>query len=145
MSFRFKRSKISIVLILPVALILVLISGWSGSDFEVGPDEANARIHQKFEIPPSARNVSYESNPRATRVTFTIARKDFEEWMRKKEFRTRPVTPEWPASRFIFVAPGKYVFDILKEGIAFDSEGTCGISGSFGFEDGLCSAVFSCK
>ncbi len=78
-------------------------------------------------------------------VTFTVARKDFEEWAKKMGFRTRVVTPEEPASRFAFVRRGEFAFDILKNGIAFNTEQRCGISGTFGFEDGLCSAVFSCK
>ena len=141
----------SILCVVGVALILCVVGGfitvlgWRQSAFEVGPDEANAHIHQKFKIPKTAKSVSYDSTPRLTRVTFKVARREFEAWAKDRDFPTRLLAPNELASHFVFIGDRQFIFKNFDDGIIFGKQKPCGILGTYNFEDDSCAAIYMCR
>lgn len=91
----------------------------------VGVDakEANALIHQRFELPLAAKDVNFYSTVWHTTIDFKISRKDFVEWASHMNWKTTEVGLTLP--RPFYYARG-FQNDteprLVESGLVFPSE-----------------------
>ncbi len=119
------------LVVLATMLVFLITGGIERTGRGATPHVANSRIHQRFEIPPSARDVNYYTTERYSVANFGISEAEFLEWCRARGWRTSPVTPGHLGLYQDLHGRGRRP-RIVRDGLTFDGlSGTVGYTGVF--------------
>jgi hypothetical protein len=110
----------------------------------VSPEEANSRVHQRIDIPRTARDVNYRSNVWLTFADFAIDESDLLEWCREYKMEPFPLNDDNQVS-FRFADGRDEEFLIIDDGFSFGTSDRCGQHGVFDRRAGRASVSFFCK
>jgi hypothetical protein len=109
----------------------VVTGGCEESGDGVSPEEANGRIHQKLNIPTSAKDVNFVSTVWASWADFSISEPEFRSWCLLRRWDVIPIPAE-SALSFQSVVDRELRPRTVDDGLSFSAmNGDLGYSGVF--------------
>jgi hypothetical protein len=118
------------------------LTGCGHAGVGVTAEEANKSIHQDFNIPDDARQVTYLTNPRATSVSVWLSEESFKRWANSKGWSLAPIAKHNPSSMIVLDGSETGATVTVSEGWRFMEEGGVGYGGTFDADREVATVVF---